>query len=362
MKIDFIIGSLGGGGAERVFAIMVNSLAKNMTNEITVITLFQRKEEYIISPKIKRVKLKKTDFIPSHTLRSIINLSRHYKNKSNRPDIIVSFLTLNNLISIIVANFYSIKIIAQEHNSYLRFMKGRKRISYFTKKHIYKRADVVTVLTSFDIEFYTRHGVNVYVMPNPCTFQPIEENSHNREKTILAAGHLNRFDHKGFDNLIELIAPILKEYPDWRLKIAGSGDEGLKHLTKIAEENKILDKILFTGFIDNISDVMYQSSIFILSSRYEGLPMVLLEAMSQGMVCISYNCKTGPSDIIEHNKNGILIEDQNMEMMKKGLLELLKDEKLRYRLSREGIKSLDKYHISVITKRYEDLFDEIIRK
>lgn len=359
MKVDFIISTLGGGGAERVLTLMVNSLAKNSKNKISVITLFQEKEDYQLDTAINRVKLKQTKFLPSHTFRSIVNLSRYYRKKSNRPHVIVSFITLTNLIAIVVAKLFSIKIIAQEHNSYLRHMEGRKRISDFTKKQVYKMADVVTVLTSYDIEYYQKHGANVYVMPNPCSFTPISENSHNREQTILAVGHLDRYHHKGFDNLIKLIAPILKEYPDWQLKIAGSGDKGLKHLTQLAEEHQILDKVIFTGFINNVSEVMHKSAIFILPSRFEGLPMVLLEAMSQGMASIAYDCKTGPSDIIQNDKNGLLIEDQNIVKMQNGLRALFNTEKLRNRLSNEAIKSIDKYDISKITERYESLFNKI---
>jgi glycosyltransferase involved in cell wall biosynthesis len=360
MKIDFIISSLGGGGAERVLTLMVNSLAKNPKNKISVITLFQNKEDYKLDPAINKVKLKQTKFLPSHTFRSIINLSRHYKTKDNRPDVIVSLITLTNLITIIVAKIFSIKIIAQEHNSYLRYMKGRRWITNLTKKYVYRWADVITVLTSFDLEYYIKNGVKVYVMPNPCSFTPIITNSHRRKKTILAVGNLDRYHHKGLDNLIILVAPILKEFPDWKLKIAGSGDIGLKFLTELAKDHDVLDKIVFTGFINNVSNVMYQSSIFILPSRFEGLPMVLLEAMSQGMACIAYDCKTGPSDIIEDQKNGFLIEDQNMDKMQNGLRVLLMNSKMRNRLSNEGIKSLDKYNISVITERYEALFKKIM--
>jgi glycosyltransferase involved in cell wall biosynthesis len=225
---------------------------------------------------------------------------------------------------------------------------------------MYKRADAITVLTSFDIEYYKNYDANVYVMPNPCSFAPINDNSHNRTKTIIAVGHLDRYHHKGLDNLLKLMVPIFKDYPDWQLKIAGSGDKGLKFLTKLAKEYKILNNLVFTGFIDNISDLMHESSIFILPSRFEGLPMVLLEAMSQGMACICYNCKTGPSDIIEHNINGLLIEDQNMQMMQNSLKVLLSNEELRNRLSNEGLKSLDKYNISAITEQYETLFNKIV--
>jgi glycosyltransferase involved in cell wall biosynthesis len=360
MKVDFIISSLGGGGAERVLALMVNSLAKNPSNQISVVTLFDKNEDYELDPAIKRIKLKQFNFLPSHTFRSIIRLSFYYKTKANRPDLIVSLITLTNLITIIVAKLFSTKIIVQEHNSYLRFMKGRERVTNFTKKYLYRLADVVTVLTFFDVPFYQKHGANVQVMPNPCTFIPISTNEHERENTILAVGSLNRYHHKGFDNLIKLMVPIFKEYPDWKLKIAGSGDEGLKLLTKLAQDYNILDKVVFTGFITNVSEVMNQSSIFILPSRFEGLPMVLLEAMSQGMACIAYNCKTGPSDIIEDSKNGLLVDNQNVEDMQNGLRLLLNSYELRKKLSHQGIKSLDKYNIDTITNSYETLFTKIV--
>ncbi|MBF8149559.1 glycosyltransferase family 4 protein [Winogradskyella sp. F6397] len=361
MKVDFIISSLGGGGAERVFALMANSLSKSDDYKISVIILLDGEEVYQFEPNVKRIKLKQIKYIPSHTFRSIINLIRYYYYESNRPDVIVSFLTLNNLMAIIVAKLFSIKIIAQEHTHHLRFMKGRKILTNFTKKHIYKWADAVTVLTKFDVNYYKSHNVKVSVMPNPCSFRAITNFSIEREKVILAVGGLNRYHLKGFDNLIHLIGPVLKKHPDWRLKILGRSDkDDLEYLKNIAIQNNIINKIIFTGFISNVSDVMKNSSIFVLSSRNEGLPMVLIEAMSQGMACIAYNCKTGPSDIIEDDINGLLIEDQNMLKMQNGLDELIKNEPLRKRLSIEGIKSLEKYHVSEITKRYEILFNKVI--
>ncbi len=362
MKIDFIMSSLGGGGAERVLALMVNSLAKNRKYEITVITLYKSTEVYDLDPIVKRVQIKENKLIPNLTVSSIVNLFRHYKNKSHRPDFMVSFMTTTNFISIIVAKLFSIKIIAQEHISHVGSGQKKNIITDITRKHLYKKADVLTVLTSFDVPYYKKLGAEVYVMPNPCSFNAITENYHQRDKTILAVGSLNRFHHKGFDTLINLMVPIFNKYPDWRLKIAGSGEDGLKYLTELAKKNNILDKIIFTGFITNISDLMHESSIFILSSRYEGLPMVLLEALSQGMACISFDCVTGPSDIINNYENGLLIEDQNIEKMQQGLYDLIDNEKLRNKLANEGIKSLNKFDIVAITERYEALFNKLKSK
>lgn len=363
MKIDFIISSLGGGGAERVMTLMAESLSRNSKYEISVITFLKGNDNYKLKDSIKHKELNGANYIPSHTLRSVINLTRYYRNESNRPDVAVSFITLTNFIAILGCKLNGVKIIAQEHNSHLRFMKGRKFISAFTKKFIYRKADVLTVLTAFDLPFYKKYGANPYVMPNPCSFTPIASNEHERDKTILAIGNLNRYFHKGFDNLIELIDPLLKKYPEWTLKIAGGGKESsFEYIKQIVSDYNLENRIVFTGFITNVSEVMYNSSIFILPSRYEGLPMVLLEAMSQGMACIAYDCKTGPSDIINHNENGLLIEDQNMAQMQSNLEKLMTNKDLRKSLAEEGIKSLGKYDIEAITARYEDLFNQLINE
>lgn len=362
MKIDFLISSLIPGGAERVLVLMANSLARNTNNKVSVIVLYKRSESYPLDPAVKKIEFKQSKFILNYTIYSIVNLTKYYRNKSLRPDVLISFLTTTNFIGILVAKLFSIKIIVQEHISFSGYGGDNNFITKITRKHLYKRTDAVTVLTSHDVANYNKFGVDVFVMPNPCSFKPITENSHPRDKVILAVGNLNRYHHKGFDNLIRLIVPIFNEYPDWQLKIAGSGEEGLKYLTELAKEENIFNKIIFTGFTENMSELMYNSSIFILPSRFEGLPMVLLEAMSQGMACIAYNCVTGPSDIIINNENGLLIEDQNIEKMQLGLRKLIQNKEFRETLTNKGIKSLDKYDLDEITNRYEMLFDQLIKK
>ena len=130
-------------------------------------------------------------------------------------------------------------------------------------------------------------------------------------------------------------------------------------MNKIAKDNNVEKQISFTGFISNISKLMESSSIFILPSRFEGLPMVLIEAMSQGMACIAYNCKTGPSDIISNNFNGFLIEDQNEKEMVSKLAQLLANDTLRLSFGEKGIKSLERFDIKTIINQYKEIFQSI---
>ena len=352
MKIDFITSRLSGGGAERVMAILANHFAEK--GYIVSLISFNEGDAYPLKPEINRIRLHDGKF-SNHRLRSFYSLYKHYKIKSNRPDVIIAFITLINLIAILVAKIYKIKIIVSEHNSHLQAQQP-KFLTHFTRNFIYRMSDYVTVLTGFDINFYKKKKAKVVVMPNPCTFIPLAENSHPREKTILAIGDLNRYHHKGFDNLIGLIGPVLKKYPEWSLNLIGGGLKGKEFLVSLAEQEDIVNQVQFSGFQNNVNEHMKKASIYILSSRYEGLPMVLLEAMSQGMTCIAYDCKTGPADLITSNFNGLLVEDQNIAHMQAGLIELIENDELRKQLSLNAIRSLDEYSMESIAHKWEELF------
>lgn len=358
MKIDFIISSLQGGGAERVLSIIANNFAKKNGYKITLITLLNDASPYEFDNSIQRVSLTKNKKLLGHTLGSIISLSLYYKNRKNRPDIIISLMTLNNLIAILSGKLYGIKVMAQEHTNHHRNMEGRKYISLFTKKYVYKLADIVTVLTNYDIDYYRSNGVNVAVLPNPCSFKPVSKISIKKEKTILAIGTLDRYQIKGFDNLIQLIAPVLNKHKNWVLKIAGSGDQGLKVLRNLALQFKIDKQVEFVGFVNDIPKLIQDASIFVLSSRTEGLPMGLIEAMSQGIACIAFDCVTGPSDIISHNIDGILINNQDKLEMSKGIEDLMNNETKRFRLASNAIRNIKRYEITQVIELYEQIFKQ----
>lgn len=355
MKIDFIISDLKAGGAQRVMVLLANYFSKK-SYEIRIIT-FNPGLAYQLNDNIALIELHYGK-IPNHTIRSLYNLIIFYYNKKNRPNLIISFVTQLNLKAIIAAKIYGIKIIVSEHNSYLR-AQHPLYLTNFTRNYLYPLVEYLTVLTAFDIEYYRKRGVNVLVMPNPCTFKVLNKSDHKRDKVILAVGHLDRYHHKGFDNLVTLIAPILKENPDWILKIIGDGDKGMKYLKNLVILQGLEKKVIFTGFRSDVNFIMQNSEIFILPSRFEGLPMVLLEALSQGMSCIAYDCKTGPSDIIQNEINGLIIEDQNMEAMSKGLVKLIKNENLRKRVRQNAIKSIDRYSMENIGDLWEDVFAKL---
>lgn len=354
MKIDFISSSLGGGGAERVMVLLANFFV-TQGHDVNIITLNEG-DDYHFSERVNRTRLH-FGGIRNHTLRGGYNLISYYRNKKNRPDIAISFLSRTNFISIIACKLFSIKIIASEHFNHLG--PGDK-IRTFTWNYLYKKADAITVLTNFDRSFFERKGARVFVMPNPCTFTPIKENTLTRGKVILAIGSLDRYHDKGFDNLIKLISPVLKQHPDWMLKIVGKGEIGRAFLEELAIENGVEQQIIFTGFRKDVNDLMKGSEVFILSSRSEGLPMVLLEAMSQGMACIAYDCITGPSEMIINNQNGLLISDQDMHAMQTALVDLIEDEGLRRKLGQGALNTLNRYSLENVYNLWNNVFQQVM--
>lgn len=353
MKVDFIASSLSGGGAERVLILLANGIEKRQ-NTVSIIT-FSGSDSYEYNKSINRIKLHHGN-IKNHTIRRFFQLYKYYKKKDNRPDIIISFLPPVSFVAILIARLFRIKIIVCEHINHLQIGSIRDQ---FTRKYLYRFANFTTVLTKFDVDYYKKYHANVVVMPNPCTFEVVDNNDLPKENSLIAVGNLDRYHHKGFDNLITIVAPILKKHPDWSLKIVGGGENGMNFLYNLAKANNIENQINFLGFRSDIRDIMKNSKIFILPSRFEGLPMVLLEAMSQGMACIAYDCKTGPSDIIAHNDNGLLIEDQNIRAMQESLQFLVQDDMFRKKFSNNAIKSLNSFSINTIVAKWEELFTKI---
>jgi len=353
-KIDFITASLTGGGAERVLILLANELVLK-DNNVNIIT-FGGTDSYEYDNNINRIQLH-DGTIKNHTLRRFFQLYKFYKKKENRPNTIISFLPSVSFVAILVAKIFKIKIIVSEHINHLQVGSIRDQ---FTRKYLYRLANFTTVLTKFDIDYYQKHRANVVVMPNPCTFKVLKTNEHLREKSIVAVGNLDRYHHKGFDNLITIVAPILQKNPSWNLKIVGEGDTGMNYLQDLARKNNIEDQIIFLGFRNDVQDIMKKAEIFILSSRFEGLPMVIMEALSQGMACIAYDCKTGPSDIIVNGTNGLLIEDQNIVAMQESLGLLINNKKLRKELSDNALTSLDRFSMQTIITKWEELFAKIL--
>ncbi|MCH5598725.1 glycosyltransferase [Niabella ginsengisoli] len=168
---------------------------------------------------------------------------------------------------------------------------------------------------------------------------------------------MDRWQGKGFDTLIKIWGKIASLYPDWTLDILGGGkDANFNYLQGLAYENNVSNRVQFLGRKENVAEILKNSSVFVLSSRYEGLPMALIEAMSQGCACISFDCPSGPKEIITNNKSGLLVRDQDINGMKEALISVIENENLRESLSLAAKKEVQKFDPDTIVNEWEKLF------
>jgi len=362
MKIVFVIGSLEGGGAERVLTLLANELSLRKY-EISIITI-RGKSIYPLNENIHLRPIYQEDEIKKNLLnklkRRVTRYTRlAYTIHTEKPDVVISFMVGMNMEIIPICKLLNIPIIASEHNNY---HTHKSFLTWLTRRWIYKLANAITILTQYDYDNYYKNFLNnVYIMLNPSTYTPLPKLNDRNKKVILGVGSLNRWHHKGFDNLIKIFSKVSKKHPEWELHLAGTGEDGKAYLSKIIQENNLENKVKFLGFINNIDILMQSVPIFVLSSRYEGFGMVLVEAMSQGATCISYDCIAGPSEIIENNVDGLLIGDQNEDAMLEAILQLIENKELRIKLSKNALKSINKFSLKIIADKWSSLITTIVK-
>lgn len=361
MKILFVIGNLGGGGAERVLALIANELVQRNL-EVTIVTYspdcaYELDKSIIHIPVFNQNEIKENKLLDKINRRISFYPRLAKLLKEQRPDVVISFMKGMNRKVIPVSRLLGIPVIVSEHTNH---KVGMDYLSWFERRWIYKLADAVTVLTKYDYEMYYKFFLdNVVVMPNPVTFKSVEELG-KKDNTLFAAGSLDRWNHKGFDNLLIVFSRVAKKYPGWVLKIAGAGEDGEKYLRDLAKELEIDKKVIFLGFSQNVSKEFKSASIYALTSRYEGFPMVLIEAMSQGCACVSYDCVSGPNEIITDGVDGVLVEDQNLHQMEEAICELMQDERNRQKLAIIAAESIKQFSIEKTGDRWFGLIESIV--
>ncbi len=354
-NIVFVIGTLRAGGAERVVANLANHFCSRPDYAVTVIT-HRVFSAYALDSRIRHVYLYRDEDITVSVFNKIgrrLNyVPRLAKAVSlSQPDVVISAIRGMNWRIIILCRLYGIRVIATEHTNHLA---ERGFGSWLERRLCYKLAHKLVVMTKFDMKYYSRFLPNVSVISNPLSFLPSEER-RPRKKLILAAGGLERWKIKGFDNLLRVFSRLCSHYPDWRLAIAGAGDIGKTPLVQLTKELDIVDNVDFLGFVSDLDREMRESEIFVLSSRYEGFSMVLLEAMSQGCACVSFDCVAGPGELIANGVNGLLVEDQNLEAMAVALSHLIEDPALRRALSGRAREASENYAPNKIGATWEKI-------
>lgn len=360
--IAFVVGSLNSGGAERVISTLSNELINEYS--VSIIQLVYVKPFYPLNSNIRllccREKKKESYNVKDAVFNNVFFISNIIKLiKIHKIDLLIGFITNVNIISILASRYTNIPCIISERNNPLGSSNPKKKLN-FLRNLIYPFTNHLVVQTK-EIESYYKKILSnnkLSVIKNPLSQNFLKENfspHSKKENTILCIGRL--VEQKNHELLIRSFANLKNS--NWCLNIIGNGP--LKErLISLTEELNIKNQVKIISSTKKITDYYKKSKIFVLSSNFEGFPNVLIEAMYANLACISTDCPTGPSELIDSGVNGILIPVNSQNTLENKLHLLIEDEVKRLQLASCARSSTEAFHPSRIAGQWNDLIKKFL--
>lgn len=354
MNICFIEGDMSRrGGTERMTATLANALVE--TNKVWVVSLNKSEENvfFEIDKLIKHI------FLSEHSnnggiLKSIFQIRKIIN--MNKIDIVINVDVGMGFYGVLSNFMSSAKVITWEHSNF--YNNWNSRLFPFFRRFARKHSDAMVVLTEKDKANYIKNiktKKTIRVIPNPIERHAFEYNIDS--KIILSAGLLVPI--KQYDIAMQVAAKVLLKKKDWKWIICGDGPEKSK-LEEIIHRYDLDEQIILLGTVIDMDKIYKNAAIYVMTSKREGLPMVLLEAKSWGVPLVSFDIMTGPSAIISDSVNGYLVEPFDIDEMAKKITALMEDNILRETFSKNSVIGLEKFDFSNIIYQWNDLMRGLI--
>jgi len=249
---------------------------------------------------------------------------------------------------------FAAKAIACEHYRYGMYNSSIR----WLRKKLYSRMRAVVTLTENDRASFMREGLHeVYCVPNMVSIRPLPYQGKNSRR-IVSVGRLTW--QKGYDLLLQAIAMIADEMGDYYVEIYGDGEDR-KQLETQSLQLGIDQRVHFCGYTSSIEQVYADSAIYILSSRFEGFPMVLLEAAAAGVPIVSFDCPEG-AGVLLRNGGGLLVEPENVAALSQALLRMIREPELREQCHNSTSRIIAPYSPEKIGERWESLLRNLIKQ
>ena len=375
LKIVYVTPALYmAGGVERVLSLKANYFVEHFGYDITIILTEGKGKPlfYALSDRIKIINLDigfEELWACSFLKKVFLYLKKQHRYKKLlsrelillRPDITISLLRreINFLTDI---NDGSRKIGEMHVNraNYRNFKTEQVGLiqhlfSYFWSSSLLKhleKLDKLVVLTDKDRNDWHELN-NVVTIPNPLSLNPSAQSPLIAKRVVAIA----RYSHeKGIDLLLKSWSLVEKRVPDWRLDVFGDGDRTI--YDQLIDELLIdRSRCLLHGRTNSVENEYINSSILVLSSRFEGFGLVLPEAMACGLPVVSFDCPWGPRSIIVDGEDGILINNGDTEALADGLCKLMSDGNLRLSMAKAGVKNVQRFKIDHIAEQWRGIFE-----
>lgn len=369
------------GGIQRVTVTKANALAAIPGNEVWIVVTDNREGILAtpLSPHVRLVDLKVDYYADDqisklHVLKGIFIKRRRHRKLLGRllaeikPDVVIATGTSEKYFIPKIA--HGAATIREIHfNTGYRMDSARKtgalfdmvnaRVADFIDYRFgIKRYDRLALLTREDREDNWSGYERAIVMPNPLTFKaPVAAALDSKE--IVATGRLT--DQKDFATLLQTVRKVFDRHPDWHLTIYGEGSQR-SMLESLVTELGLCENVTLAGAVTDIQDRLRQSSIYALTSRFEGFPLALIEAMETGIPPVAFSCKTGPRDIITDGKDGFLVTPGDTGTFADRICTLIEDRTLRHDMGAAARRRAADFSTENIIGRWMRLFEELVKE
>lgn len=378
MKIAYLYPSLNTvGGADRIITEKANYLAEHFGYEVWIITAHQLGKPlfFPLSPRVTHIDLN-VDFNQQYRHSLLVRawiyfkLLRIYKQRlSNllytlRPDIVIT--TISRDIDFLPRIKDGSLKIAEAHvaKPFLRnlHLMQERSLPYRLVGKVWSRRLEKAIRKFHGLVVLTQHDVADWegiirpvVIPNSLAFYP-EKASTCENKSIISIGRL--CEQKGYDQLLEAWRTVAGKHPDWKLQVYGEGEwEGM--LKQKIEAWRLAESFILHKPVTNIREKYVESSFYVLSSRFEGFGLVLIEAMACGLPCVAYDCPNGPADIIKDGDDGILVENGNISSLANRICYLIEHETERKQMGKKARQNVRRYLPETVMSKWVDYFESL---
>lgn len=363
MRLTFLINSLGGGGAEKAITLLAEGLASR-GHDARILTIDPTVADFHpVPPGVGRAALGAEGapcrwFQPFRHLRRINALRRAVAEGS--PDALIAFVDASNVLALAAFPAGTPPVIACERLDPRYSLAGPHwRLLRWA---LYPKAAAVVIQTRAATEAASRYGWKAVAIPNPVV--PPAPDARRPEvlrlpRNIAAAGRLAR--QKGFDLLLGAFARLAPSFPGWQLTIAGEGPERAR-LEKLAAELGLTGRAVFPGALPSLTGLFRNSDLFALSSRFEGFPNALAEALACGLPSVSFDCPSGPAELIRDGVDGLLVPPGDEKALAGALAALMGDEGRRRAMAAAAPRVVERFSMGSVLDEWERLLAAVLRR